>query len=106
MFRSFFRRSARSVRKAFFPSSQPRRSFRFDRQILWTDWLEDRITPSLVLGQQPGAPNYTQFHGDAARTGFNQTETLLSPANVASGFGQVWQSPVLDGRLYATPLFA
>src|SRR5438876_811468 len=68
--------------------------------------LEDRVLPSVVLGQQSGAPITTQFHGDAARTGFNQNETVLTPANVAGGFGQVWQSPVLDGRLYATPLFA
>jgi hypothetical protein len=57
------------------------------------------------LGQQPGAPNTTQFHGDAARTGFNQNETFLTPTNVASGFGQVWQSPVLDGHLYASLLY-
>src|SRR5262245_963149 len=67
--------------------------------------LEDRLTPSVVLGQQPGAPYTTQFHGDPARSGFNQNETVLTPANVASGFGQVWQSPVLDGHLYASPLY-
>jgi hypothetical protein len=61
--------------------------------------------PSVQLGRQPGAPNTTQFHGDSARTGFNQNETFLTPANVASGFGQVWQSPVLDGHLYASPLY-
>jgi hypothetical protein len=69
------------------------------------EWLEDRWTPSVLLGQQPGAPNTTLFHGDAGRTGFNQNETFLTPANVASGFGQVWQSPVLDGHLYASPLY-
>jgi hypothetical protein len=67
--------------------------------------LETRLTPSLTLGQQPGAPNNTQFHGDAQRSGFNQFETVLTPANVASSFGQVWQSPQLDGAVYATPLF-
>jgi hypothetical protein len=67
--------------------------------------LEDRSTPSILLGQQAGAPNTTQFHGDAARTGFNQNETVLTPTNVASGFGQVWESPVLDGHLYASPLY-
>jgi uncharacterized repeat protein (TIGR01451 family) len=67
--------------------------------------LEDRSTPSVVLGQQPGAPDTTEFHGDASRTGFNQNETVLTPANVASGFGQVWQSPVLDGHLYASPVY-
>src|SRR5207249_9354176 len=66
------------------------------------------VSPALSpvkLGQQPGAPNTTQFHGDAARTGFNQNETFLTPTNVASSFGQVWQSPVLDGHLYASPLY-
>jgi hypothetical protein len=66
------------------------------------------VSPALSpvkLGQQPGAPNTTQFHGDSGRTGFNQNETFLTPANVASGFGQVWQSPVLDGHLYASPLY-
>src|SRR5262245_54998097 len=67
--------------------------------------LEDRVTPALTLGQQPGAPNNTQFHGDAARTGFNQFETVLTPTNVAASFGQVWQSPVLDGATSATPLY-
>jgi hypothetical protein len=61
--------------------------------------------PAWQLGQQPGAPNTTQFHGDPGRSGFNQNETFLTPANVASSFGQVWQSPVLDGHLYASPLY-
>jgi hypothetical protein len=60
---------------------------------------------SIVLGQQPGAPNTPQFHGDPGRTGFNQNETFLTPAKVASSFGQIWQSPVLDGHLYASPLY-
>src|SRR5262249_43816139 len=67
--------------------------------------LEDRMAPSVMLGQQPGAPNTNQFHADSARSGFYQNETSLTPANVAAGFGQVWQSPVLDGHLYASPLY-
>jgi hypothetical protein len=82
-----------------------RRPSRPSRPRLNLEWLEDRLAPSVLLGQQPGAPNTTQFHGDAARTGFNQNETFLTPANVASSFGQVWQSPVLDGHLYASPLY-
>jgi hypothetical protein len=80
-------------------SSQNRRT----RLIL--EPLEVRLTPSVTLGQQPGAQNNTEFHGDAARSGFDQIETVLTPANVASSFGQVWQSPQLDGAVYATPLF-
>jgi hypothetical protein len=75
------------------------------RARLNVEWLEDRFAPSVLLGQQPGAPNTTQFHGDPGRTGFNQNETFLTPTNVASSFGQVWQSPVLDGHLYASPLY-
>ena len=41
---------------------------------------------------------------DSARSGFYQNETFLTPANVASSLGPVWQSPVLDGHLYASPL--
>jgi hypothetical protein len=67
--------------------------------------LEDRLAPSIVLGQQPGAPNNTTFHGDSLRTGFDNVETVLTPANVASSFGQLWQSPTLDGAIYATPLY-
>ncbi len=72
---------------------------------LWIERLEERLTLStVVLGQQPGNGNQTVFHGDAAGTGFEENETQLTPANVASSFGQVWQSPVLDGAVYATPL--
>ncbi|HKI21546.1 MAG TPA: hypothetical protein VKA15_26865, partial [Isosphaeraceae bacterium] len=63
------------------------------------------MTLSITLGQQPGAPNNTQFHGDSQRTGFDQVETVLTPTDVASSFGQVWQSPQLDGAVYATPLY-
>jgi hypothetical protein len=86
----------------------PRRARRPQKNLrtrLHLEALENRLTPSITLGQQPGAPNNTQFHGDAAHTGFNQNETVLTPANVAASFGQVWQSPVLDGADYATPLF-
>jgi hypothetical protein len=82
-----------------------RRLSKANRTHLTLEILEDRWAPSVLLGQQPGAPNTTQFHGDAGRTGFNQNETFLTPTNVASSFGQVWQSPVLDGHLYASPLY-
>jgi hypothetical protein len=72
---------------------------------LYLEELEDRSTPAVVLGQQAGAPDTTQFHGDAARSGFNQNETFLTPTNLATSFGQVWESPVLDGHLYASPLY-
>src|SRR5215475_4572995 len=82
-----------------------RRSPKTYRTRLTLEVLEDRCLPSILLGQQPGAPNTPQFHGDSARSGFNQNETVPTPANVAAGFGQVWQSPVLDGHLYASPLY-
>jgi outer membrane protein assembly factor BamB len=56
------------------------------------------------------------FHIDSLRTGWNQTETRLTPAAVSGGgFGPLWSSPQFDsvtiGRtkyaphLYASPLY-
>src|SRR5258708_961730 len=81
------------------------RPLKNSRARLNVERLEVRLTPSITLGQQPGAPNNTQFHGDSLHTGFNQVETVLTPTDVASSFGQVWQSPQLDGAVYATPLY-
>src|SRR5271167_727741 len=86
-------------------ASRARRSRQACRRLLVVERLENRLAPAITLGQQPGAPNNTEFHGDAARTGFDQNETVLTPTNVASSFGQVWQSPQLDGAVYATPLY-
>src|ERR1700722_16999888 len=82
-----------------------RRSHQKHRIRLNLEVLEDRRVPSVTLGQQPGAPNNTQFHGDSLRTGFDSVETVLTPTDVASNLGQVWQSPQLDGAVYATPLY-
>ncbi len=56
--------------------------------------------------------NATTFHHDAARTGWFDTETTLTPDNVRGPtFGSVWESPPFasfDGqppRLYASPLY-
>src|SRR5580692_198400 len=87
-------------------NSRKNRSRNAGRALLRLECLEDRLAPStVVLGQQAGAPNQTQFHITSAGAGFDQNETVLTPSNVASSFGQVWESPVLDGAVYATPLY-
>ena len=62
-----------------------------------------------------GTVNTLTFHGNAARTGWNSNETVLTPANVAASFGNVWNSPVFDSvtlngttyapHMYASPLY-
>jgi hypothetical protein len=106
MSRTSVRRSLRWIKNLIAEVKSPRSlSGRRGRAILKVECLEERLNLStVVLGQQPGAPNNTEFHGDAASTGFDTNETVLTPTNVASSFGQVWQSPVLDGAVYATPL--
>jgi hypothetical protein len=48
--------------------------------------------------------NVVSYHGDAASTGQDLTETLLTPSNVSStDFGRIFDT-TLDGQLYAEPL--
>ncbi len=71
------------------------------------------LTLSAAASSQTAAPvDKLTFHHDAARTGWNPSERVLTPAAVAGGrFGQLWQSPQLDGfkdmpaRLFAVPLY-
>lgn len=58
------------------------------------------------------APDKLTYHGDAARTGWNAAERMLTPSAVASGrLGLLWQTAPLDPagdvppRLFATPLY-
>lgn len=47
----------------------------------------------------------TTYHYNNARTGANSQETILTPANVASGqFGKLFSLPV-NGQVYAQPLY-
>src|SRR5579871_3245695 len=55
-----------------------------------------------VLGAQTPVLTY---HNDAARTGLNPNETILTPANVNhTYFGKLFQT-LLDGRVDAQPLY-
>lgn len=78
--------------------------------------------PTRAAPKRPARPrppeqvivNKLTFHGDRQRTGWNPLETVLTPDSVASGFGEVWESPQLDTvtigsttyapHLYASPL--
>jgi hypothetical protein len=49
--------------------------------------------------------NVTTYHNDNARTGQNTQETILTPSNVNSGrFGKLF-TVVVDGWVYAQPLY-
>jgi outer membrane protein assembly factor BamB len=51
------------------------------------------------------------FHRDRARTGWNASETVLTPATISRGLRLSWESPQFDAvdgyaaRLYASPLY-
>jgi hypothetical protein len=52
-----------------------------------------------------GQINVTTYHNNTQRTGLNSSETILTPANVASNkFGMMFTLPV-DGNVYAQPLY-
>jgi mono/diheme cytochrome c family protein len=86
-------------------------------------WLDPKLFLSLlaaasvaltasVASPGPAAVDKLAFHYDRERSGWNDRESLLTPDAVASdAFGELWQSPQLDGfgdvpaRLYAAPLY-
>jgi outer membrane protein assembly factor BamB len=55
-------------------------------------------------GTQGGA-NLTTYHYDNLRTGWNQAETVLNAANVASSSFGLQQQVALDEQVDAQPLF-
>ena len=53
----------------------------------------------------PSSINVTTYHYDNKRSGLNNSETILTPANVKSGsFGKLF-SLTVDGYVYAQPLY-
>ena len=55
--------------------------------------------------QALGSLNIWTYHNDAARTGLNPDETLLSPLTVSPGsFGRLFSDSV-DGQVYGEPLY-
>ena len=83
-------------------------------------WTAGRVVPrpgaraTLADAARPIAAqlDHPTFHHDAQRSGWNPTESTLTPAAVASAsFGLVWETPAFEGfegeapRLYASPLY-
>src|SRR5215469_12373914 len=61
------------------------------------------LTLALLLPQARAVNVLTQ-HNDLSRTGANTSETVLTPANVATSFGGLFINNV-DGQVYAQPLY-
>jgi hypothetical protein len=62
--------------------------------------LDPRILPSVspvVVG--PSTYRYGTFN-----QGVDNAETLLTPASVQSDFGRLWNTPQIEGQVYAQPL--
>jgi len=63
------------------------------------------FSATLAAAATPGGTNVPTYHYDSLRTGWDQTETVLTPTNVGSAkFGPVGQV-ALDEQVDAQPLF-
>jgi hypothetical protein len=62
-------------------------------------------TVTVTNSPPPSSVSVPTWHGDNARSGLNANETVLTPTNVASGkFGRLF-SYLVDGYIYAQPLY-
>lgn len=63
------------------------------------------ILPGFLAPRAAGQASVLTYHNDAARTGQNVSETLLTPLNVnQTHFGKLFAQGV-DGYIYAQPLY-
>src|SRR5579859_7534859 len=85
------------VRENRVPIHNRRRRFQSLRLVPWLGLL-------LFAARTP-AQNVTTQHNDISRTGANTGETILTPSNVRTGtFGKLFYY-VVDGYVYAQPLY-
>jgi hypothetical protein len=63
------------------------------------------LCPSLSQAQLPTSRDILTYHGDNARLGWYNDETILTPDNVnPDSFGKLWERD-LGGQVYGQPLF-
>ncbi len=70
-----------------------------------TTTVSSSATVTVTNPPPPSSVSVPTWHGDNARSGLNANETILTPTNVASGkFGRLF-SYLVDGYIYAQPLY-
>ncbi len=70
-----------------------------------TSTASSSATVTVTNPPPPSSVSVPTWHGDNARSGLNANETILTPTNVASGkFGRLF-SYLVDGYIYAQPLY-
>jgi len=77
----------------------------FHRPLLAAAAIAVLVGPATGLGA-PVKVDVLTYHGDAARTGANESETALSPTALLSGKFRKLAAFAVDGYVYAQPLVA
>jgi hypothetical protein len=63
--------------------------------------LSMRVLPSAT----PASASVSDYRYSTFDQGVDSSETVLTPANVQSNFGQLWNTQQIDGQIYAQPVF-
>ena len=95
--------AAKNRPEEFAPASLGRWSRRLSQAVPLL--LVAMMSAAAVFGQAPPPVAVTTYHNDNSRNGINSNETLLTRANVnKNSFGKLF-SRVVDGQVYAQPLY-
>jgi hypothetical protein len=64
----------------------------------------EQLDLRVLLSVNPASVGVSDYRYGTFDQGVDSSETLLTPANVKSDFGRLWNTPGIEGQIYAQPV--